>query len=560
MPHRLRGPGSSLVCVAGRAWIRDFIFVRHGRRDERKRVRAHKDAGNRDLDLRHVTCHAFAARGAVLMMCMGGKRRRAGPVPRAGTVAIEANLVHGLSQLRVVLRAVHIVAVEARDPAPVHDALREVVPLHPVLVRRAVRKMCEAQLTQCVLFELPVIPQVQPHVITHRPVVVLSFDWIGERAPLRVALDARVAALDVVHARRIQNVAARGMLHMGAARPVAALAANVPLRHLLGLNVVVDRVAAVARRPRGPLHVVGRVERHPPVRAGCHHVGTPHLVGDVPLRRLGIIVVADFREVALFPDTPIDERHLILRELRTDIVGGQIGSNGVGMFFGIAHDVGHRRLLPMLVDLRVAFLARCGTDVVRRIRRCCLLGLLLGRQLRYGANEEDNFPGGVVVFSGVRIPQRRHPREPHATLDDVVDFAVSKILRRRRAQIRCLGIKVLADFRLRVAILAVATRAVVGEEFSRFLQAFLSGCKRIFFVTRAARNPPIPYRARHYCFHSGRLIGRAESSPDHRCPVHRHKNRNGEQDQKNSVLALHIRLGLRLTVALAHSSLANQPE
>src|SRR6267142_2362796 len=215
------------------------------------------------------------------------------------------------------------------------------------------------------------------------------------------------------------------MVHMRAPRTVATLTADVPFRHLFGLNVVVDRMAAIAGWARGALHVVGRIERGPPIRSVRDHVGAPDFVGDVPLRRLGKIVIADLREIALLPDASVDEGDLILREFLAYIIGGQVGSDGVGMFFGIADDVGHRRFLPVLVDLRVAFLACRGADVMRRGRRCYLLDSLLWRQLRYGANEKNNFPGAVVVLSNVRGSQGRHAREAHSVLDDVVDFAVS---------------------------------------------------------------------------------------------------------------------------------------
>src|ERR1019366_1845032 len=113
------------------------------------------------------------------MMRMRGKRRRARSVPRIGAVASQTNLVHRLSKFRVVLRAMHVVAVETRDAAPVHDALHEIVSLHPVLVRRAIRKMRKAQLAQGVLFELPVIPQVASYLIADRPVVICYFARAG---------------------------------------------------------------------------------------------------------------------------------------------------------------------------------------------------------------------------------------------------------------------------------------------------------------------------------------------------------------------------------------------
>ena len=76
--------------MASCAWIWNFIFVRHGRRDERECVGAYEDTGNCDFDFWHVAGHAFAARGAVFVMRMRGERRRAGSVPGAGAVAIEA--------------------------------------------------------------------------------------------------------------------------------------------------------------------------------------------------------------------------------------------------------------------------------------------------------------------------------------------------------------------------------------------------------------------------------------------------------------------------------------
>ena len=61
-----------------------------------------------------------------------------------------------------------------------------------------------------------------------------------------------------------------------AARAVAALAADVPFGDRLRLDVVVDRMAAVAERTGRPLHVVGRIERHPPVGVRRTRYGAPH--------------------------------------------------------------------------------------------------------------------------------------------------------------------------------------------------------------------------------------------------------------------------------------------
>ncbi len=104
----------------------------------------------------------------------------------------------------------------------------------------------------------------------------------------------------------------------------------------------------------------------PPVGAVGDEIGTPDLVGDVPLRGLGIIVVADLGEVALLPDAAVDQRDVVFGEFDAAVSVGEIGNDGVGMLARIAHHVGHRRLLPALVDIGVARLAGPRPDVLRR--------------------------------------------------------------------------------------------------------------------------------------------------------------------------------------------------
>ena len=58
-------------------------------------------------------------------------------------MATQAKLARRFDQIRIVTRSMHIVAVEAGHTAPIHDALNEVVPLHPVLVSRTVSEMHE---------------------------------------------------------------------------------------------------------------------------------------------------------------------------------------------------------------------------------------------------------------------------------------------------------------------------------------------------------------------------------------------------------------------------------
>src|SRR5215469_12349678 len=130
-----------------------------------------------------------------------------------------------------------------------------------------------------------------------------------------MALNASVTGRHVIHLRRIENIAACGMHDVLAAWAVAAFAAHIPLSHLLGVNVIGNRVAPVAERARWPLHVVGRIEGSPPVASARRYlVFTPFLVYDFPLDGQREIVIADFREVPLLPEAPVNESNLIFGE------------------------------------------------------------------------------------------------------------------------------------------------------------------------------------------------------------------------------------------------------
>jgi len=95
---------------------------------------------------------------------------------------------------------------------------------------------------------------------------VFAFDRIRRRPALRVALDAGVAGIHVIHSGGIHHVFARRVRRVFAAGTVAAFAADVPLNYLLGVNVVVNRVAAVAEGPGWAAAVFRTIERRPPVR------------------------------------------------------------------------------------------------------------------------------------------------------------------------------------------------------------------------------------------------------------------------------------------------------
>ena len=98
--------------------------------------------------------------GAMMRVRLDARRVRA--VRRARAVAGQAQLLGRLQQIGVVRRAVRVVAAEAGHAARVHQALDEVVALHPVLVRRAVGEVRERRLAELVLLELPEVLQVEP--------------------------------------------------------------------------------------------------------------------------------------------------------------------------------------------------------------------------------------------------------------------------------------------------------------------------------------------------------------------------------------------------------------
>src|SRR5579859_4834796 len=172
-----------------------------------------------------------------------------------------------------------------------------------------------------------------------------------------MALNASVIRSEIVHSRRVESIAECWVGDMLASRPVASFAADVPLGDLLCMDVVVHRVAAIAGWSCRPLHVVRRIKGGPPVRALVRHmIRKPRSFSDVPLNRQRIIIAANLCEIALFPDGAIHKSDLVFREL-CYVVGAEIGNDGVWMFPWVAHHIGHRCFLPVLVDLRVALRA-----------------------------------------------------------------------------------------------------------------------------------------------------------------------------------------------------------
>ncbi len=149
--------------------------------------------------------------------------------------------------MRVIPGAMYVVAIETGNAATIHHALNEIVALHAVLVCGAVREIKKIlRFSKSVVFQLPIVRELQSHVIANGPIVILAPDWIREWLSLRVTLDASIARRDVVHVCRVEGVAASGMCYVVAARAVAAFAAHIPFRYLLGVNIVANRMTAVA--------------------------------------------------------------------------------------------------------------------------------------------------------------------------------------------------------------------------------------------------------------------------------------------------------------------------
>ena len=196
-----------------------------------------------------------------------------------------------------------------------------------------------------------------------RPVVVPAVDRIGRRPPLGMALDAGVVGVDVVEAARIDDGLACPPLDVLAPWPMAAFATHVPFGDRLGMDVVVDRVATIAKRAGRALEVVGRVKRRPPIGAVLDDVRPPRPMDDVPLRGKGEIVASELLEVALLPDAAIDKRYIVLGKMDKRVGLGEVRDNGVRMLARVTHNVGHRRLLPAVVDAGMARLAGLGSGV-----------------------------------------------------------------------------------------------------------------------------------------------------------------------------------------------------
>src|SRR5665213_710692 len=341
----LERPLVGLVRVARRAGVGNAELLRERGRDEAEGVAADEVVLDGLLDARHV------AGGALAPGAVGGVVRVFGNSPLQpggihGVVARQAERVASGDDAGGVVVAVDVVAVEAAQLAVVHGALHEVVALHAVFVGGHVGELEEVGHAGAKLFELPEVRELFTGLVADGPVVILARDGVPERLALAMALDAGVVAADPIQCRGIDDVLLRGMGGVQASRAVTFFAAHIPLGGLLGFDVVVHRVAAVAQRAGGAVEVALAVEGHPPVRAFFNVEGKPLGLFDVPLRGKDEVVVAAFGEVALFPSAAVDEGYIAEVEAADGVGVREVAEHGFGVGFRIADDVGHARLLP----------------------------------------------------------------------------------------------------------------------------------------------------------------------------------------------------------------------
>ena len=96
LAHLLDCPAGRFVGVTRGARIRHLVLLGFRGRDKREGVRAYVYVGNRGLNLRHVTRHAFASRRSLFVVRVLRHGWSEWPIGRVRRVAVQTNLVGGL--------------------------------------------------------------------------------------------------------------------------------------------------------------------------------------------------------------------------------------------------------------------------------------------------------------------------------------------------------------------------------------------------------------------------------------------------------------------------------
>ena len=174
-----------------------------------------------------------------------------------------------------------------------------------------------------------------------------------------MALDACIVPTHIVQRTRIHDVLLRRMRHMQASRSVAFLAAHVPLGHCLCRNVVVHRVATIARWPSRTIKVAWPIKGQPPIRPVLSVIRQPALLRDVPLCRERKVVIAAPGKVSLLPAAAVDESHFVQPKRPCRIGLCEVSQYRVRMHLRIANDIRHPRRFPPRELLCMAALATC---------------------------------------------------------------------------------------------------------------------------------------------------------------------------------------------------------
>jgi hypothetical protein len=110
---------------------------------------------------------------------------------------------------------------------------------------------------------------------------------------------------------------------------------------LLGLDIVVDGVATIAKGARGSVKVTIGIMGSPPVCSFLNVVGQPFLLLNVPLRREHIVIIAAACKVALFPTAAIDEGSIFQLKGANRVRMGEVAEHGFRMLCWIADHIGH---------------------------------------------------------------------------------------------------------------------------------------------------------------------------------------------------------------------------
>lgn len=126
-----------------------------------------------------------------------------------------------------------------------------------------------------------------------------------------LALDTDVISSYEVQGVRIHNVVSCRVRSVLASRSTTLFAADIPLRHRFGFDVVIHRVAAIAGAASRTIEIARTITRNPPVSACFDVIRKPLLLSNIPLGRQREVIVAPLGEISLLVATPVNEGDII---------------------------------------------------------------------------------------------------------------------------------------------------------------------------------------------------------------------------------------------------------